>query len=843
VIANFALALNLLLVLAAMAGLQSVLTLPGIAGLVLTLGMAVDANVLINERVREERARGKTLRLAIQNGYDRAFITILDSNLTTLITAFILFGIGRGPVKGFATTLMFGVAISMFTAVWVTRVIVNVLVENGWIKSLHMMRFLGKPKIGFSRLRHLAMSISALCIVIGLAVFGQRWASEQIKDTDLTGGFRAEMELREGLPIDEFRSRVSARFRNADVQSVWTDKNRAKAELPKRFSVRVRKLDDEQRNRKMFEDIEGAFKGKKDVLHSLEQTGPWQFRLQLSRALSENEVRKRLADAGLLASDIRRIVLEREPATEFVLRLRSAALGDQPDKEVANLLDALDALIVKHDVRMELGNLVEHPARTGAGSDNVPRASVTLLLGESCSTAAVREAIVRDLLGGERPELLDVVGDGPDAGAVKCRQVAAHGSRAVIRRIVESGKTQLRVFSYSWPALAEVQLSLEPAQKETELRDRLNQAKLLVTNFEKPARLVRSVIPLNAAGKTFALHVNELSEGKGVEKIKHELKQLFEKEIASEKITATITPADASADLAESDDLLLQGFRIFKLNLDREVQLQRIQATLVRAGYSNALAEEIVRGSEATKVVKPDEGVYLKLSGEDEEIRDTINNITFAFANPDPFRSIETIGESVSKETRDKALLAVLLSCAVIVFYIWFRFGEVKFGLAAVIALVHDVLLTAGAVGVADALSGTGVAELLGLSDIKVNVTMIAAFLTLIGYSINDTIVVFDRIRENMGGGRRKVDAALVDASVNQILSRTILTSFTTFMALIVLYVMGGKVIHGFAFVMTFGVLVGTYSSIFIASPILIGWESYVKGLRKAYRFVTFRFD
>ena len=192
---------------------------------------------------------------------------------------------------------------------------------------------------------------------------------------------------------------------------------------------------------------------------------------------------------------------------------------------------------------------------------------------------------------------------------------------------------------------------------------------------------------------------------------------------------------------------------------------------------------------------------------------------------------------------RNKAFMAVLLSCVAIVFYIWFRFGEVKFGLAAVVALVHDVLLTAGAVGAADALSGTPVGDLLGFSDIKVNVTMIAAFLTLIGYSINDTIVVFDRIRENMGGARRRVDAGLVDASVNQILSRTILTSFTTFMALIVLYIMGGPVIHGFAFVMTFGILVGTYSSVFIASPILIGWESFVAGLRKVARVVTFRFD
>jgi SecD/SecF fusion protein len=186
-------------------------------------------------------------------------------------------------------------------------------------------------------------------------------------------------------------------------------------------------------------------------------------------------------------------------------------------------------------------------------------------------------------------------------------------------------------------------------------------------------------------------------------------------------------------------------------------------------------------------------------------------------------------------------VLAILMSWIAMIFYLWFRFGESKFGLATVIALVHDVCFTMGAVGVADALSGTPIGNFLGFSDIKVNLTMIAAFLTLMGYSANDTIVVFDRIRENMGGVRRRVDAALVDTSVNQTLSRTVLTSLTVLFVVLVLYVMGGPVIHGFAFVMTVGVIVGTYSSIFIASPILIGWETAAGNLKKLFRIVTFR--
>lgn len=263
-----------------------------------------------------------------------------------------------------------------------------------------------------------------------------------------------------------------------------------------------------------------------------------------------------------------------------------------------------------------------------------------------------------------------------------------------------------------------------------------------------------------------------------------------------------------------------------------------MRASTRKTALKEALLQKAETGAAASRLVAE---VDLALKVSASELQEIQERIASRFANPDPFRSIEAIGPVVAGELRNKALLAVFLSWVAIVIYIWFRFGELKFGLAAVTALVHDVLMTLGAVGVADALSGTAFGQALGFSDIKINVTMIAAFLTLIGYSINDTIVVFDRIRENMGGVRRKVDAALVDLSINQNLSRTLLTSLTTFMVLLVLYVRGGAVIHGFAFVMTFGVLIGTYSSIFIASPIIIGWEHFVGGLRTAMRTALLR--
>jgi SecD/SecF fusion protein len=222
------------------------------------------------------------------------------------------------------------------------------------------------------------------------------------------------------------------------------------------------------------------------------------------------------------------------------------------------------------------------------------------------------------------------------------------------------------------------------------------------------------------------------------------------------------------------------------------------------------------------------------------ELRDEIVQV---FATPDPFQRLESVGKAVAGEMRNKAILAMIVALIAIVFYIWMRFGELKFGIAAIVALAHDVLMTMGAIAAADALSGTLVGRILGFTDIKINVEMIAAFLTIIGYSLNDTIVVFDRIRENLGGARRrKIDAEIVDLSVNQCLSRTLLTSLTTLIVVLTLYVIGGAVIHGFAFALIVGVVVGTYSSVFIASPILVDWDVITGFLGKLFRIITFRF-
>ena len=156
IVACLALAFNLLLVLALMVLIKAAFTLPGLAGLVLTIGMSVDANVLIYERIREELRSGAALRMAIRNGFSRAMSAIIDSNVTTIIAGVVLYYIGTDQVKGFAVTLILGILTSMFTAIFFARVVFDVAERRGWIKQLRMMKLMATPNFDFLRVRWIA---------------------------------------------------------------------------------------------------------------------------------------------------------------------------------------------------------------------------------------------------------------------------------------------------------------------------------------------------------------------------------------------------------------------------------------------------------------------------------------------------------------------------------------------------------------------------------------------------------------------------------------------------------------------------------------------------------------
>ncbi|HVW11581.1 MAG TPA: protein translocase subunit SecF [Bryobacteraceae bacterium] len=180
-------------------------------------------------------------------------------------------------------------------------------------------------------------------------------------------------------------------------------------------------------------------------------------------------------------------------------------------------------------------------------------------------------------------------------------------------------------------------------------------------------------------------------------------------------------------------------------------------------------------------------------------------------------RDIQIVGPKVGEELRKQAVNATLLALAGMLVYIWFRF-EWIYGVGAVIACLHDTIITIG---------------LFSLFGKEITLTVIAALLTLVGYSMNDTIVIFDRIRENNRLNSRESLADLINRSVNQTLSRTVMTSGLTFLAVIALYLFGGPVLHGFAFALVVGILIGTYSSVFVASPIVLFWHNFADARKK----------
>ena len=169
------------------------------------------------------------------------------------------------------------------------------------------------------------------------------------------------------------------------------------------------------------------------------------------------------------------------------------------------------------------------------------------------------------------------------------------------------------------------------------------------------------------------------------------------------------------------------------------------------------------------------------------------------------FRRVENVGPKVSAELLNSGLLAITLALGAMLFYIWVRF-EWQFSLGSILAIFHDVLITIG---------------LFSLLSLEINLSIVAAVLTIVGYSMNDTVVIYDRIRENLSKFSSSKIEEITNTSINETLSRTIITSLTTLLALISIFVLGGEILRGFALAMIIGVIIGTYSSIFVASPIL----------------------
>jgi preprotein translocase SecF subunit len=255
----------------------------------------------------------------------------------------------------------------------------------------------------------------------------------------------------------------------------------------------------------------------------------------------------------------------------------------------------------------------------------------------------------------------------------------------------------------------------------------------------------------------------------------------------------------------------------FIVEFERPVDLGQVRSAVRALGFESARVSDFGSAKEVIILLDPDAHLAAAPPGMNEDdagdaIQTAVaNGIRAAFTDNTVVEiSQEKVGPKIGSELRTQGLWAILYSLLGIVIYISWRF-EFKFAIAAIVALVHDVLIT------------LGIFSLLGK---EIDLTILGALLTIVGYSLNDTIVVFDRIRENLQQRRRgDVYEEVVNASVNQTLSRTIITSLTTLIVVLILYFLGGAVIRDFAFALVVGVVVGTYSSIFIASPILVEWQ------------------
>ena len=515
-VAIVALAFNMLIILGSLAGFGAALTLPGLAGLVLTIGMAVDANVLIFERIREELRTGKTVWSAIQTGYQKAFWTILDANVTTLAVAAVLYHFGTGPIKGFAITLGIGIFASMFTAIVVTREIYGWVLGGRNIERLSIGReVIRNTNIGFLSRSRMGFIVSTILIIIGIV------------SLVLHNGPNFGIDFRGGV-------KTYAKF---------------------------------------------------------------------NRVVTQPELSAKLTELGYERSKIQ-----------------------------------VDA--AKQEASIDIGYSKEFESQ-----------------------------------------------------------------RVVVPLIADPGDATARSIQVS---AAQEKVRFQPGD---------------------------------------AIQLIE-----GEQRLRNEIREVIEGE---DTVTFMLTDEIGS-------------------DLTQAAQIQ------VQASVGQILSSALLQGDGDWKAVPR-------------------------------AVSVNEVGPSVGKDLKWAALLSVVWSIVILLFYISWRF-EFRFAIGAIAALIHDVLITLGVFSVFVK---------------EINLPTVAAFLTIIGYSLNDTIVVFDRIRENSTLLKGTDFAEVINRSINQSLSRTVVTSLTTLFVVLVIFLQtaAGQEINTFALALIVGVIVGTYSSVFIASPIIYLWH------------------
>ena len=763
-VACFALTLNVLLTLAVMIVIQAAFTLPGLAGLVLTVGMAVDANVLIYERIREELARGAALRMAIRNGFSRAMSTIIDSNVTTILTALVLYWIGSTEVKGFAITLFIGLVLSMFTATFCSRVVFDIAERRGWIKSLHFMQIVKATNIDFIGMAKPAIAASLVVIAIGMVAVVAR--GNNLLNIDFTSGTQVTMKFNEPQDIAAVRDMVEKdREVLPDISVNYINLTGE----PKGARIQINTSNDDQdavekRLNELFGDKLAHQQLAITDLQQIEAALPAVESAPATTPPATTPETTTPEDATPATSSETppAQAAPAEPATEAPPTETPATEAPSTDTAPSapappNSSAQIDADSAPGDADAEwlAAHWVDRSAHVAA-----PR-TLSVALAQADPPAPAAPATTTDAAPAAAPETPATETPAPTAPAAETPAATepAPGEPAPAAPAADAAPAATN------PAAPATTPPATPARRP-EQGPALPGKMPFGPGNQPPAPA--AAVPVGPAADPFV--------GGTVTKL------VYSDPMGYESVRESILEG-----LAGTDDK------------DAALELYNLKANRSTSGRSEEW--------ELRTTVPPD------------RMRPVLEKIAGDLSSAPYFPSVTSFGPKVAGSTRQNAILALGASLVMIIAYIWFRFDKVMFGISAVVALLHDVLVTLGALALS-----SYVAPYLGFLQIdpfKIDLAIVAAFLTLIGFSLNDTIVIFDRIRE-MRGKSPDLSVALVNNAINQTLSRTILTSLTVFMTVLILYIWGGQGIHGFAFALLVGVLAGTYSTVFIATPVLI---------------------
>ncbi len=708
-VANIAVLLNVLLVVSLMILLKAAFTLAGLAGLVLSVGMAVDANVLIFERMREEMQRGAALRMAIRNGFGRAMSTIIDSNTTTLISAVVLYAIGTDQLKGFAITLILGLLLNLFTAVFVTRVIFDVAERRRWITKLNMVRTFSETKFDFVKPVKVFVTASLLIIAVGIIAAVSRGAG--LFDIDFTGGTSLQIVLKDNMPLNV--NQVRTRLGNV------TDPN---LELE---DVSVSSITSDTLSKDRYYKIDTSNDNIEDVQQRLIKLFPELQLYEMTYAITKSAaVETPKADA--LKPDAAKSDSTKPEATKTDGK-QDAVKQDDSKQDETKSGEAKSGESKSQDAKQDDAKQDATPTE-GKSTALLPAGSLLSLVGA--------DAVL--LLQAEDTKSTDTKSADEDTKSDAAKSDAAKNADST------KGVTDAKAATPAvGPALPAGPLSNAPAGG-------VAMANVASTGISDPF----------AGGTTARL---TFAEGINREALDNKLKQA----LGSTETSSTL----------------------FELESPEGTGGAAYQQWILRTTLSES------------------------------EITNVLDRVKSDLAQTPVFRAANKIGGRVAGRTQDMAIIALIASMLMIILYVWFRFQNVVFGVAAVTAVFHDVLIAASALAVS-----AYIAPYFGwalINPFKISLDVVAALLTIIGFSINDTIVIFDRIRE-IRGKSPDITADMVNKAVNQTLGRTIITSGTVLIVTIILYIMGGQEIHPFAFTMLIGIISGTYSTVFIAAPMVL---------------------